>query len=136
MTKSLTNWLYLKQCLYTFRINGAMPIKESISELNKIIMDFKNIDVKIHDDEDQVLIVLCSLPPSYKHFVITLPYGKDTIFKEYVKSTLYSNEIRKKVYEGNSSFDDASWLILLGIKGSWQRRIFRTFYSRVCYVLL
>lgn len=79
MTMALTNRLYLKQRLNKFRINGGMPIKESIDELIKIIMDFKNID-----DEDQALIVLCSLPPSYEHFVITLPYGKDTIFMELV----------------------------------------------------
>lgn len=36
------------------------------------------------DDEDRALIVLCWLPPFYEHFVITLPYGKDTIFMEYV----------------------------------------------------
>lgn len=60
MTKSLTNWLYSKQHLYTFYIKEGTPIKNSIDELNKIIMDLKNIDVMIID-EDQVLIVLCSL---------------------------------------------------------------------------
>lgn len=36
---------------YTFRMMQGTPIKESIDELNKIIMNLKNIDVKI-DDED------------------------------------------------------------------------------------
>lgn len=51
ITKSLTNRLYLKQRLYTLRMSEGTPIKSHLDELNKIILDLKNIDVKI-DDED------------------------------------------------------------------------------------
>ncbi|XP_073112178.1 uncharacterized protein [Elaeis guineensis] len=76
--KSLTNRLYLKKRLYNLRMNEGMPIKEHLDEFNSIIMDLKNIDIDI-DSEDQALIVLCLLPPSYKTFVDTLLYGKDSI---------------------------------------------------------
>ncbi|KAF7841267.1 Retrovirus-related Pol polyprotein from transposon TNT 1-94 [Senna tora] len=68
MTKSLTNRLYLKQRLYTLRMKEGTPIKDHLAELNKVIMDLKNTDVKI-DDEDQALILLCSLPHSYEHLL-------------------------------------------------------------------
>ena len=59
MTNSLTNKLYLKQRLFTLRMKEGTPIKEHLDELNKILMDLKNIDVRV-DEEDQALILLCS----------------------------------------------------------------------------
>ena len=42
-------------------------IKDHLDKLNKILMHLKNIDVRI-DEEDQALILLCSLPPSFENF--------------------------------------------------------------------
>ncbi|GJY54523.1 retrovirus-related pol polyprotein from transposon TNT 1-94 [Tanacetum coccineum] len=44
---------------------------------NKFIDDLANIDVLICDDEDQALMLLTSLPPSYDNFVEALLYGRD-----------------------------------------------------------
>ena len=51
MIKSLINKLYLKQCLFTLHRKEGTPIKDHLDELNKILMDLKNIDVRI-DEED------------------------------------------------------------------------------------
>ena len=69
-----------------------MSIKDS-NELNKILLDLKNIDVRI-DEEDQALILLCSLPPSFENFVNSLLYGRDTLSLEDVKSALHSKVLR------------------------------------------
>lgn len=75
-----------------------MFVKTHLNEFNKIIMDLKNIDIKI-DDEDQTIIVLCSLLASYEYFVVTLLYENDTISIEDVKASLHFRKLRKKVFK-------------------------------------
>ena len=79
MTKSLASRLHLKQRLYMLRMNESMLVKHHMDEFTSIIMDLENADVKI-DDEDQALLLLCFLSPSFKNFRETLVYGKDYFF--------------------------------------------------------
>lgn len=106
MTKSLTNRLYLKQHLYTLMMREGMSLKTHLDKFNKIIMNLKYIYVKV-DDEDQALIMLCSLPSSYEHFITTLLYRKDSISMKDVKASLHSRELRKRVSveEGDSQVE-------------------------------
>ncbi|GKA64116.1 retrovirus-related pol polyprotein from transposon TNT 1-94 [Tanacetum coccineum] len=63
--------------------------------LNSILMDLKNVDVKI-DDEDAALILLVSLPPSYENFVNSFVVGKETITLEDVRSGIEHKEAKEK----------------------------------------
>lgn len=63
MTKPLTNKLYFKQSLFMQCIIEVIAIKYHLPEFNSIIMDLKNIYVEIRN-EDQALLLLCSLPSS------------------------------------------------------------------------
>ncbi|GKA34734.1 retrovirus-related pol polyprotein from transposon TNT 1-94 [Tanacetum coccineum] len=95
MKKSLANKLYLKKKLYTLCMPAARKISEHIDEFNKIVLDFANIEVK-SEDEDLALLLLTSLPPSYKHFVDTLLYGWEALTLEDVMAILNSKEIKDR----------------------------------------
>nr|KJB45789.1 hypothetical protein B456_007G328100 [Gossypium raimondii] len=84
MTKSLTNRLYLKQQLYTLKMEKGTPISQHLNTFNYIIMDLKNNDIKI-DDEVRSLIVMCSLSRSYENFVDTMLYNHCDISLKDVK---------------------------------------------------
>ena len=99
MKKSLTTRLYLKQRLYTLKMREGTPIQEHLDEFNKIVMDMKNNDIKL-DDEDLALIVLCSLPESYENFVNSMLYGRESITLEDVKASLNSAALRTKLNGG------------------------------------
>jgi hypothetical protein len=96
MKKSLTNRLFLKQRLYTLRMQEGTPLCNHLDYFNRIILDMKNINIKV-DDEDQALILLCSLPDSFDNFVNSMLYGRDTISLADVKSALNSIELRTKL---------------------------------------
>ena len=105
MTKSLTNKLLLKQRLFSLRMKEGSSLKEHLDALNSILMDLKNVEVKI-EDEDAALVLLVSLPPSFESFVSSFVVGKDTITLEDVRSSLHSRELRQQAsgsgYESQS----------------------------------
>ncbi|KAK5833221.1 hypothetical protein PVK06_017039 [Gossypium arboreum] len=90
-TKSLANCLVLKQHLFTFRMNEGEVLRDQISQFITLLNDLKNVEVHI-DDEDQAMLLLCSLPPSYKSFRETLIYGRDKLSFEDVKGHLLSRD--------------------------------------------
>jgi len=55
-------------------MHKSTPIKSHIAEFFSIINDLDKLEVKI-EDEDQALLLLCSLPFSYKSFREAIFYG-------------------------------------------------------------
>uniref|UniRef100_A0A0V0H688 Putative ovule protein n=1 Tax=Solanum chacoense TaxID=4108 RepID=A0A0V0H688_SOLCH len=68
-------------------MNKCRLVKTLLDEFNYIIVDLKNIDIKI-ESEDQALIVLCFLPSFYVTFVDTLLYEKGSISLDEVSNAL------------------------------------------------
>lgn len=77
LTKSLKNRLVLKQQLYTFRMVKGEILGLTLVNLS-LFNNLKNVEANI-DDKDQAMLLLCSLPPSYKTFRKTLIYGRETL---------------------------------------------------------
>ena len=74
----MTTYIPTKNKLYTFEIEEGSLISYHIDAFNKIILDLEDINVKI-DDKGESMILLCSLPNSYEHLVDTLMYGRQTL---------------------------------------------------------
>jgi len=68
------NRLILKQRFFLLYMHECTPIKSHIIKFSSIINDLDKIDVKI-EDEDQTLLLLCSLPSTYKRFRKAIIYG-------------------------------------------------------------
>ncbi|KAL5796950.1 hypothetical protein ACOSQ2_001770 [Xanthoceras sorbifolium] len=75
VTKNLTTKLVAKHRLYTLSMAEGASIKSHIDEFSTILMNLENMEIS-YDDEDQALMLLRSLPPSYKHFRDTLIYSR------------------------------------------------------------
>ena len=60
---------------------------QHVNIFNQIITDVVRVNVKT-EDADKVIILMCSLPPSYEHLVTTLMYGKQSISLEKITVAL------------------------------------------------
>ncbi|KAG6502848.1 hypothetical protein ZIOFF_035137 [Zingiber officinale] len=80
MTKSLTNKLHLKRCLYSHQMS----------------------EVK-YDEEDLALILLCSLPTSYAIFRGTILYTRDSLTLDELYDALLSKEKMDKLVGGSEA---------------------------------
>ena len=113
MKKTIENRLYLKQKLYSLKMTEGTSILSHLDKFDSVIIDLENVEVKI-GEEDQAILLLCSLPLSFKHFRDTMIYGKDTISYSCVKSALKSKEQIDRDITGESSSGQADGLFVRG----------------------
>jgi hypothetical protein len=93
MTKNLANKLCLKERLYTICMAEGTSIQSHINEFNSICVDLESLDVKI-DHEDKAILLVVSLPLSFKYFKEIMLYRNHTSLTfENDKSNLLSKEI-------------------------------------------
>ena len=87
-------------------MHESTPIKSHIAEFFSIIDDLDKIELKIEDD--QTLLLLCSLFSSYKSFRKAIIYrGKYTIKVNEVKEHLFNKDIIDTQLTGESHHDDS-----------------------------
>ena len=92
MTKSISNRLLLLKKLEECKLKSGESLKRHLDEFDSLVMDLKNVDVEI-GDEQLAIKLLCSLPPEYVHFRETVLYGKDEISMEEIKNALLQREV-------------------------------------------
>ncbi|GJR60184.1 retrovirus-related pol polyprotein from transposon TNT 1-94 [Tanacetum coccineum] len=131
-TKSLANKLYLKKKLHTFYMPTGRNISQHIDEFNKSILDLANIVVKFKD-EDLALLLLTSLPASYKHFVDTLLYGREALTLEDVMATLNSNQGESQ--DRSLEVEDSNFYICQSQDIQLERRNVRKIIAKIQQVM-
>ena len=99
MTKSLPNKIYLKKKLFGFKMDPSKGLEEN---LDKITIDLANIDKKI-SDENQAIILLNSLSDSFKEVKATIKYGKDNLSLDDVLGALRSRDLEIKFEKKDSN---------------------------------
>ena len=95
MSKTTTTKVYLKQKLYGLKMQEGSDLVEYMSAFNQVVMDLARLGVTIAG-EDRVILLLCSLPPSYDHLITTLTHNKETVKNEDITAALLSYNMRKK----------------------------------------
>ena len=91
LTKSLQNKLLLKQHLFALNMQEDTPLKDHLDRLNSILLELRNIDVKV---EDVDVLLLVSLPLSYKNSVESFIMDKVTATLEEVRYALHRRMLR------------------------------------------
>ena len=102
LDKTAPNKLYLKQELYGLKMQEGTNLIEHVNTFNRVISDLARIEVKV-EDEDRAILMLTSLPKSYKGLVVTLTYGKTSITASEVTTALLSYDQREKKTEDSTS---------------------------------
>ncbi|MFQ6666525.1 hypothetical protein Gotur_032842 [Gossypium turneri] len=74
-----------------FYMDEGEHFRGHISQCITLLDDLKNVEVYF-DDDDQAMLLLCSLPLSYKSFKESLIYGRDKISFKVVKGHLLSKD--------------------------------------------
>ncbi|MFQ6668711.1 hypothetical protein Gotur_034259 [Gossypium turneri] len=70
-------------------MNESEHLRDHISQFSTLLNDLKNVEVHIND-EDQTILLLYSLPLSYKSSRETLIYDRDILSFEDVKGHMLS----------------------------------------------
>jgi hypothetical protein len=95
MSKTATTKMYRKQKFYKLTMQEGSYLVEHMNTFNQIVMDLARLGAQILE-EDRVIILLCSLPPSYDHLITTSTCGMESVELEDITAVLLSYDMRKK----------------------------------------
>ncbi|MFQ6669274.1 hypothetical protein Gotur_034594, partial [Gossypium turneri] len=96
-------------------MNEGELLGDHINQFITLLNDLKNIEVHI-DDKDQAMLLLCSLPPSYKSFRENQIYGRDKLSFEDVKGHLLSRDKLDNEFGLDSKADRQAFVLVASKK--------------------
>ena len=96
MTKSLTNKILLKRQLFTLRMKEGTKISDHLNAFNTLVCQLSSME-DIISSEDKAILMLCSLPESWAHFVTSISLSSvESISFDEIVGAMISEETRKK----------------------------------------
>ena len=103
MTKSLTNKILLKRQVFTLRMKEGTKFFDHLNAFNTLVCHLSSME-DIISSEDKVILMLCSLPESWAHFVTSITFSSfESITFDNVVGALIFEETRKKSSLENST---------------------------------
>lgn len=106
MAKSLTNRWVLKRQLFRLRMEEGTRFVDHLNVFNKLVTQLVSVDEEI-EENDKVVILASSLPPSWEQLVMNILVGKTTLNFNETVAYLLEAESLKKPQESSSSGDQA-----------------------------
>lgn len=116
--KYLSNKHFMEEELLNLRIKESGNLMEHLSTYNRSIADLQKVDV-VYSTDDEALMLLASLPPSYEHFGTTLMIKKSTLNFEKMMQDLALHRLAQS--SGDSS-QGACILTWTGERGRSSKR--------------
>lgn len=92
--------MYLLEIFFDFKIDHLKDLDDNLDIFNKLVQDIVNCDEKVSDTY-KAIVLLNSMPDSYREFKNAIKYGRDTSTSEIVIDSLRSKEIEIKVEKEN-----------------------------------
>ena len=95
--KSLTNKIFLKERLFGYRMNTAKSLDQNLDEFLKMTLELANSgENEALSDENKAIIILNSLPDSFKEVKTAIKYGRTSITLDEVLLALRSKDLEIK----------------------------------------
>ena len=99
LTKSLTNKIYLKERLFSFKMNTS----KNLDEFKKVTIELANAgENEKLSNENEAIILLNALPDSFKDVKTAIKYGRTSLSLEECISALKSKDLELKIENKDS----------------------------------
>ena len=95
LVKSLPNKIFLLEQFFGFKMDTTKDLDANIDDFNKLCLDLSNCDQKF-SDEHFAVILLNSLPDSYREIKNAIKYGRESLTYEVVVNALKSRDLELK----------------------------------------
>jgi gag-polypeptide of LTR copia-type len=116
-SKTLTNRLMMKMDLYSLKMEEGCSVIDHINKFNEQVSRLLNAGETIKDEE-QALLLLASLPKSFKPLVQSMLAGKSTLRLDEVTNTLKESQ---RMMGGEESSGDSHALAVENVE-RWRKK--------------